>query len=137
MEGKMKDMKPTRILVKPEGHGERWKPIVCDTGTYDIHVLAEMIGLSFSGLYKRFRFVGWDHPEVLAKPRHRFGDTKKKEWNVKLGRAPGRDTAADNTGIAAPPAGVAGEWAHLGMRPRTDRLASIPQPTAWDLSLGA
>ncbi|GAB6191128.1 hypothetical protein [Desulfocastanea catecholica] len=129
----MSDMKPTLILVEPEGAGERWKPIVCDTGTYNIRDLAEMIGLSLSGLRKRLRFVGWDHQEILAGYRHRFSGPKRSDWNTKrryVGRGP---SASDEF----QPEIVAGEFAHLGHRPRNARLATIPRPTAWDLSLGA
>ena len=133
----MNDIKPTRILFKPEGRGERWKPIVCDTGSYDIHMLAEMIGLSLSGLIKRFRFVGWNHPEVLAAPRHHFGVTKRKEWNTRSCRVVRAAAVEARDIIDHPSPGAAGEFAHLGQRPRNHRLVNIPRPTAWDLSMAA
>jgi len=109
---------PTRIIKPPYeklSRERKWtKYILCDNRKeYTMAELAEMVGFKSShGLWQRIDANGWDHPDILARPKGK-GRT--------ISGVPCTHMQFEK-----------GSWAGLSGASRYKNLEKIPEPGTWE-----
>jgi hypothetical protein len=116
--------KPTRIVQPPvkrrsvikdsNGRGNYGREVLCltcDNGVeYEISLLAEIIGMTASGLYQRLRSHGWQHPMILSRKCAPNENIRGNGYMRNI-----VDSGSD-------------EWRQMSTRPRSAGLARLPEP---------
>jgi hypothetical protein len=105
-------MRHLRIIEKPtlvKRRGHYYTYLVLDDGcTYSLSEVAEMIGITTSGLDSRIRVKGWRYEHVLNPPARR---------GMRISGGPTTGNKIEQSGTS--------EWRAMSAKPRTHNLRKI------------